>query len=64
MRGRRPRGLEAVSSVGEVALEAQVELVGSREDGVGQDAATQAVDERSVGRAAVTDLRNGRQMAL
>lgn len=61
MRGRRPCGLEAVSNVGEVAPEVQVELVGSREDGIGQDAAAQAVDERRVGRAAITDLRNGRQ---
>ena len=56
MRGGGPRGLVAVPHGVEVALEAQVELVGPGEDGVGQARAAELPQERAAGRGAVTDL--------
>lgn len=60
VRGGRPRSVEAVSGEGEVALEAQVEHVGSWEDGAGQRVAAEALDQRRIRCAAVTDLRDDR----
>lgn len=56
MRRRCPCGLKAVSSLREVTLEAQVELVEMWKDGVRQGAATQPINQWGFCCTAITDL--------